>query len=296
MKRKALGKGLRSLIPEAPPRTAVPTPPATQPARDGLKQIDIDRISPNREQPRQLFDDQSLEELAQSLKKDGVLQPIVVRPRDDGGFELVAGERRWRAAQIAGLLKIPAVVRDVSDDHLLELALIENLQREELNAIEAAQAFQTLVDELGLSHEEVAQRVGKQRATITNMLRLLNLVPEVQDLVRGGLLGAGHARAIAGLTRRADQIELAQRTVREGLSVRQVESLVAKGKGGPTTPREEKPQDPNVAAAAERLQSALQTRVRIVQRGKGGRLELHFHDQEELERVYQLILKAATRS
>jgi ParB family chromosome partitioning protein len=177
MKRKALGKGLRSLIPEAPPPAAtLPAVPGAETApRDGLRNLDIDRISPNRHQPRQDFDDEALAELAESIKAHGVLQPVVVRPRGDGGFELVAGERRWRAAQIAGVLKLPALVRDVEDDHLLELALIENLQREELNPIETAAAYQTLIVDLTLTQAEVAERVGKQRTSVTNALRLLKL-------------------------------------------------------------------------------------------------------------------------
>jgi ParB family chromosome partitioning protein len=290
MKRKALGKGLRSLIPEPPPK-AVAT---TSSERGGLQQIDLDRISPNRAQPRADFDDATLAELAASMKEQGVLQPVIVRPRDDGGFELIAGERRWRAAQMAGLLKIPAVVRESKDDELLELALVENLQRENLNPIEAASAYQTLIDGLGLTQEEVAARVGKQRSTITNALRLLNLPVQTQDRIRAGELSSGHAKALASLTNPKLQNELATRIVKQGLSVRQAEQLVAKVTRA--TPAKSKAVrvsvDPNVAAAQRKLESALGTKVRIVPGRKGGRLELHYFSDEELERIYQLILDA----
>jgi len=295
MKRKALGKGLSSLIPEAPKRRPAKDTSPAQPVTDGLQQLDIDKIWPNRAQPREQFDQERLDELAQSMKAQGVLQPVIVRPADGGTFELIAGERRWRAAQIAGLLKIPAVIREVTDDRLLELALIENLQREELNPIEEANAYQTLINDLGLSQQEAAERVGKQRATVANALRLLNLPPEVHALIQGGQLTAGHAKALASLTDSRVQIELAQRIVKEGLSVRAVEHLVRQPE------RTRKPRatsteqrDPNVVAAEETLQSAIGTKVRITQGRTGtGRLELHFYSAEELDRLYDLVLKAA---
>jgi ParB family chromosome partitioning protein len=295
MKRKALGKGLRSLIPEAPTRRATEQRgPSAHTAGSGLVDLDIDRIVPNLRQPRQGFDEQALEDLAQSLKRDGVLQPVIVRKSNDG-FELIAGERRWRAAQRAGLLKIPAIVRDVADDRVLELALVENLQREELNPLEEAHAYQTLLDELGLTQLEIANRVGKQRATVANALRILNLPPEAQQMVRDGQLTAGHAKALAALANTQAQIDLAKRIVSDGLSVRQVEALVARG-GAPRTARSvrrEVTRDPNVVAAEESLQKAVGTKVRIQQGRKGGRIELHFYSDEEMERVYQLILDAA---
>ena len=242
-----------------------------------------------------MFDQEKLEELAQSLKTQGVLQPVIVRPAEGGTFELIAGERRWRAAQIAGLLRIPAVIREVTDDKLLELALIENLQREELNPIEEATAYQSLINDLGLSQQETADRVGKQRATVANALRLLNLPVEVQALVQSSQLSAGHAKCLAGLTDTRAQIELAKRIVDEGLSVRAVEQLVrrpeASGKKRATTTDQ---RDPNVVAAEETLQSAIGTKVRIVQGRTGaGRLELHFYSAEELDRIYDIVLKSA---
>ena len=295
MKRKALGKGLSSLIPEAPKRKPAQQTSPAQPVTDGLQQLDIDKIWPNRAQPRELFDQEKLDELAQSLKTQGVLQPVIVRPAEGGTFELIAGERRWRAAQIAGLLRIPAVIREVTDDKLLELALIENLQREELNPIEEATAYQSLINDLGLSQQETADRVGKQRATVANALRLLNLPVEVQALVQSSQLSAGHAKCLAGLTDTRAQIELAKRIVDEGLSVRAVEQLVrrpeASGKKRATTTDQ---RDPNVVAEEETLQSEMGTKVRIVQGRTGaGRLELHFYSAEELDRIYDIVLKSA---
>ncbi len=296
MKRKALGKGLSSLIPSSPP--AEPRKPA--PSRTGVLEIDVDLIRPNPQQPRQAFEPEALEALATSLREHGFLQPVTVRPAGGDGYELVAGERRWRAAQRAGLPKVPAVVRDVPDDRLLEFALIENLQREGLNPIEEAEGYRRLVDELGLSQQEAAERVGKQRATVANMLRLLTLPRAVQDRVRGGELGMGHARALAGLSRPKDQVELAERIVANGLSVRQAEAAVARlatrdASAGERT-RAASKRDPNVVAAEERLQAAVGTRVRIVQGKNGaGRLELHFFSDEELQRVYDLVLGGTRR-
>ena len=220
-----------------------------------------------------------------------------MRPVEGGTFELIAGERRWRAAQIAGLLKIPAVIREVADDRLLELALVENLQREELNPIEEATAYQSLINDLGLSQQQAAERVGKQRATVANALRLLNLPVEVQSMVQSGKLTAGHAKSLAGLTDTRAQIDLAKRIVDEGLSVRAVEQLVRRPESsGTKRAAAAVVRDPNVVAAEETLQSALGTKVRIAQGRTGsGRLELHFYSAEELDRVYDLVLKAARR-
>jgi len=259
MKRKALGKGLRSLIPEAPSRsTSRPTDAPARTAESGLAELDVDRIVPNLRQPRQGFDEQTLDELARSLKRDGVLQPVIVRQSEDG-YELIAGERRWRAAQRAGLLKIPAIIREVADERVLELALVENLQREELNPLEEAHAYQMLLDELGLTQQEVADR-----------------------------------EALAALANAESQIDLARRIVNDGLSVRQVEALVARGAAPRTarSVRREVTRDPNIAAAEESLQAAVGTKVRIHQTRKGGRIEIHFYSNEEMERVYQLILDA----
>lgn len=306
MKRKALGKGLRSLIPQTPPRTSANRQPEVRTdAGESLLQIDIDRISPNRNQPRSDFEDQQLDELAQSLKAAGVLQPVVVRPRDDGGFELIAGERRWRAAQRAGLLKIPAVVRKVEDDRMRELALIENIQRKDLNPIEEARAYEVLLGEMKLSQGEVAKRVGRDRSSIANLLRLLKLPEKIQNCLSAGLLSVGHAKVIMALPDAGTQIRVADEVVARLLSVRETETLVSglmvRGKPHPGTEasgRSRRPggsDDPNVRAAAERLGRALATKVRIVKRGKRGKIEIEFYSDEELERFYGILMTAERR-
>ena len=316
MPRKALGRGLSSLIPQAPARkrtrpqspskTAVtdpvadPIPTESVASKSGPSEIDLDRIRPNRDQPRKDFDETALEELAESLKAQGVIQPVVVRSVEDGKYELIVGERRWRAAQRAGLLKIPALVRDVSDNQLLEIALIENIQREELNPLETALAFQALIDDLGLTQQEVADRVGKQRSTVTNLLRLLNLPTKVQELVRNGQLSLGHAKALASLGSPRLQVDLAAKIASGGISVRQAESIVTRtqsGAGKETIIRPTPQRDPNVVAAEEALQSELSTKVRIQQNEKGrGRIELHFHSDEELQRIYQVVMSRSGKN
>ena len=223
----------------------------------------------------------------------------MVRPAGEGRFELVAGERRWRAAQLAGLLKIPALVREVPDDRLLEFALVENLQREELNAIEEAQAYETLSRDFKLTQQQIAERTGKQKTTIANAMRLLGLPGAVQEKVKSGKLSAGHARALLGLEQPLHQVETADRVIREGLSVRDTERLVGKlakaTPGKPGRPRTTA-RDPNIVAAEESLQRELGTKVRIIQGKSGaGRIELHCFSEEELERVYELIIQAARR-
>jgi len=295
MKRKALGKGLSSLIPASITRAPVEAS-SPVPSRPSELRIEVSKIRPNPRQPRQSFDEAGLDELARSLRTQGVLQPVVVRPLPDGRFELVAGERRWRAAQRAGIHKIPAVVRDVPDENLLELALIENLQREELNAIEEAEAYRILIDDLQLTQNEVAERVGKQRTTVANALRLLNLPDVVKDLVRSRQISMGHARALLALEDPIAIEVLAKRIVADGLSVRDVESRAKRPAGtGPRPGRPTQPVDPNVAAAESALQRVLGTKVRIGGNGKVGRVEIHYHSAEELDRVYQLIVEAGKR-
>jgi ParB family transcriptional regulator, chromosome partitioning protein len=295
MKRKALGKGLSSLIPSSIAR--IPSS-AAGPARSfpAELRLEVSRIRPNPQQPRHSFDEAGLDELARSLRTQGLLQPVVVRPLPDGWFELIAGERRWRAAQRAGIHQIPAVVRDVPDEKLLELALIENLQREELNAIEEAEAYRILVDDLELTQNEVAERVGKQRTTVANALRLLNLPEAVKNMVRGHHISMGHARALLALEDAKAIEALAQRVVEEGLSVRQVEAWAKRPPAAKPRPgRPTKPVDPNVAAAETALQRILGTRVRIAGNGAVGRVEIHYHNADELDRVYQLIVDAGKK-
>lgn len=295
MKRRALGRGLSSLIPssETRPRELASAVRRVAPPGAALE-IDLDSIQPNRAQPRAGFDESAILSLANSLKNNGVMQPVVVRPLPDGRYELVAGERRWRAAQRAGLLKIPAVVRDVEEHRLLEHALVENLQREDLNPIEEARAYRILVEEQGLTQQEVADRVGKQRATVANLLRLLSLAPAVQELVRSGQLSMGHARALLALPDPARQEQLGRRAVREGLSVRQVERLASRS-GGKVGAARVRPLDPNVVAAENALQTALGTKVRIAWAGNGGWIQVRFHGGEELDRLYGILMRGAGR-
>lgn len=285
MKRKALGRGLGALLPAA---TGAPAPD------EGFIWLDLDQIVTNPLQPREEFSDEGIEELAQSIQQNGVVQPIVVR-RERLGYQLVAGERRWRAAQKAGLRKLPAIVRKVADDRLLDLALIENIQRQDLNPVEEARAFQRLIDSLNLTQEEVARRLGKKRVSVSNSLRILKLPDEVLDRLRRGALSAGHAKVLAGLATSAEQLKFARQVEKRGLSVRGLENLVARGQGkpAPQTTREAAARtDPNTARAAELLTRALGTRVRIERRGGRGRVVLEFYGEEELQRLYTLLLES----
>ncbi|HEX5217666.1 MAG TPA: ParB/RepB/Spo0J family partition protein [Vicinamibacterales bacterium] len=294
-KRPALGRGLSALIPPAPPAPS-PTPPvAASPAtphvavvRDAGRpqEIDIDLLSPNPDQPRQHIEETKLDELAQSIRSHGVIQPILVRKVDDR-VEIIAGERRWRAAQRAGLLKVPVVYRDVSDTHLLEVALIENIQREDLNPIEEAQAYKRLADEFKMSQEAIASAVGKDRATIANYIRLLRLPAEVRNDLAADTLSMGHARAILGLTDDAAQRRVAREVVSRGLSVRDTEALIRRESAPVLPPPPPRKIDPNTRAAEEQLKLALGTRARIVRKGAGGRIEIEFGTEDELQRLYE---------
>lgn len=287
--RKALGKGISALIP-ARMSPAFPPPGRPEPG-DAVANLPIESIDPNPLQPRSVFQQDRLQELAQSIRTNGVIQPLIVR-RHGERYQLVAGERRWRAAKLAGLADVPAVVREFSDDRLLEVTLIENIQREDLNAIEIAHAFERLQKDLGLTHEEIARRTGKDRTTITNTLRLLRLPDDVQALIADRRLSMGHARAILGLPTPELQREAAEKVTSKGLSVRQAEHLVNRM----TETREPKTADqvdldPNVKAAVQELERLLGTRVRIVEKGdQRGRIEIEYYSQEELQRLYQFII------
>ncbi len=286
--RRALGKGLSALLPARPSTHAHAATVETGPS---FTHIPIDAISPNPLQPRTVFEPEKLAELAQSIRANGIIQPLIVR-RSRDGYELVAGERRWRAARLAGFAEVPVVIQDLADDRLLEMTLIENIQREDLNPIEIAQAFDRMIRELKLSHEQVGQRTGKDRSTVTNMLRLLRLPEEVQILLAERRLSMGHARAILGLPTAELQRQVAEKTVAQGYSVRQVERLVQRM----TEPREPKDteqlaQDPNLKAAIDEMEQVLGTRVRIVERSaRRGRIEIEYYSQEDLERIYQIIV------
>jgi ParB family chromosome partitioning protein len=253
--------------------------------------MDIDLIAPNPRQPRTYIEEHRLEELAQSIRSHGVIQPILVR-QVEGRFEIVAGERRWRAAQRAGLLKVPVIERQVKDEDLLQVALIENIQREDLNPIEEAQAYKRLTEEEGMSQEQVAAAVGKDRATVSNYMRLLKLPAEVRNDLASAALSMGHARALLALTDEAVQRSLAREIVAKGLSVRETEQLARKEAASaaeataPAAPRV----DPNTRAAEEQLRIALGTRVTIVRKGSGGRLQIEFTSEEELQRLYEMLI------
>jgi ParB family chromosome partitioning protein len=269
-------------------------PATAEPAEPADLELDIDLIEPNPEQPRKRFADDVLEELTQSIRSNGVVQPIVVR-RDGGRFQIVAGERRWRAAQRAGLRKIPAVVREISDDKLLELALIENIQRQELNPIEEGQAYRKLIDTLGLTQEAVAERVGKDRTVIATLMRLLRLPADIQKNVQEGRLSAGHARALLTIEHPKHQRALAQSAIDNAWSVRELERAVKRPLTGPTvdTKRVMRSRDPNVKAAETKLMRTLSTNVKILpaKKGTGGKIEIEYYGTDDLDRIYQLLLK-----
>ncbi len=283
MARQSLGRGLSALLGDD--REAAPAG----------SEIDIDLIRPNPEQPRTRFAAGALEELAQSIAANGVVQPIVVR-RSGTGYEIVAGERRWRAAQLAGLRKIPAAIKEVSDDKLLELALIENIQREELNPIEEAGAYRKLIDTVGLTQEEVANRVGKERTLIATSLRLLKLPEDIRKLIEEGKLSAGHGRALLLTDDITVQRRIARSIIEKSLSVREAERAVRNSgqrRRSILKPNSLSTKDPNFAAAETKLRRRLGTGVSIIPnaKGTGGRIEIEYYNQEDLDRIYQTIIE-----
>jgi ParB family transcriptional regulator, chromosome partitioning protein len=281
MTRKALGRGLNALL-----RTVETT-------TTGLEHVAIDQIDPNPFQPRRSFPADKLKELADSIRASGVVQPVLLR-RSNGRYQLIAGERRWRAARLVGLAAIPAVVRDIGDRDALELALTENLLREDLNPIEAAHGYETLQQKHGMSHEEIAARLGLDRSTVTNTLRLLRLAPEVQEMITQGEISSGHARALLGLDSRPAQDQLARMIVKQGLSVRQVENLVAMrglSRRKKPAPAESPKLDANVRAAVLEMERTLGTRVRIQGNEKQGKIEISYFSAEDLNRLYEWIVR-----
>jgi ParB family transcriptional regulator, chromosome partitioning protein len=293
--RKALGRGLSALLPPRAVATAVEQAPEPVSTGPQIASIPIATIQPNPLQPRSIFDATRLEELANSIEKHGIIQPILVR-RQGSSYELIAGERRLRAAKLAGLVEVPAIIQDYADERILEIALIENIQREDLNPMETAQALERLHTEMNLSHEEIASRTGKDRTTITNMIRLLRLPREVQLLVAERRLSMGHARAILGLVNTELQTQVAEKAAAQGFSVRQVERLVKKV-NEPRVPAEDALQDPNIKAAVGSLEAALGTRVRIVEKSdQRGRIEIEYYSQEELQRIYEWIISTGSET
>jgi ParB family chromosome partitioning protein len=295
--RKALGRGLSALLPQRPAHGAGQSGAAVTPALAAPEHpasLPIDSIQPNPLQPRTIFQADRLEELAASIRANGIIQPLIVRKTAEG-YQIVAGERRWRAAKLAAMLEVPVLVSEVADSQLLELALIENIQREDLNPIETAHAYDRLNRELGLSHEEIGRRTGKDRSSIANTVRLLKLPQEVQALLAGQRLSMGHARAILGLSSAELQIQVAEKAAAQGLSVRQVETLVQELSSHREKPssstRDLKSTDPNVKAAVDELERVLGTRVRIVELSQQrGRIEIEYYSQAELDRLFQHIV------
>lgn len=276
MSRQALGKGLRSLIPQAEFSD-----------KNNILQIKLDEIIANPFQPRKEFDPEKLEQLATSIKQHGVLEPIIVRRVQDRSYQIVVGERRWRASLLAGLTTIPAMISDFDDKQMTEVALIENLQREDLNAIEEAEGYQLLIEEFEMTQEEVAESVGKKRSSVTNTLRLLNLDPEVRQLVAQGKLSRGHAKVLLGVEKIRERQALAIRIIKEELSVRQLEKIIQ------TRPKLSKAtvtnQDPDLQSLQEELQRVLGTKVRLDYRQGKGKIEIEYYSDEELERILEFM-------
>lgn len=282
MTRRALGRGLSALLSDKPGTTS-----------EEMIEIDLDLIEPNNFQPRTNFDEARLEELAQSIKANGIIQPLLVRRLPDGKYQLVAGERRWRASQRAGLQRVPCVVKEIPEDKMLELALIENIQRQELNAIEEAHAYKRLIESLGLTQEMVAQRVGRDRTFITNYLRLLRLPDDIQRLVEAEHLSMGHARALLGVDEPDIQRKLAKEIIEKGLSVRHTERTIKRiVEGAAVTGSAPVREDPNLKAAEDKLRRKLSSKVQIIvnQKGSGGKIEIEFFDDNDLNRIYEVIM------
>ncbi|MBS1152296.1 MAG: parB [Myxococcaceae bacterium] len=282
--RRSLGKGLSDLM-------RLTRDPNAEPPRSGVAKIDIELIRPDDAQPRRKFDETTLDELAQSIRNQGLLQPLLVR-RDGKGYRLIAGERRWRAAQRAGLSEVAVLVRDANDAEAFELALVENLQREDLSPLEEAEGYRRLLEDRKWTQEQVAERVGKERSTVANALRLLALPAEVKQLLEAGELDMGHARALLGLARGPEMVILARVVVAEKLSVRETEARVKAGRPGAKVAKVAPKQSPEARRLVEDLQRRLGTKVRLSEKGGGkGTLEVDFFSYEDLDRIVGLIRK-----
>ncbi|MDO4176669.1 MAG: ParB/RepB/Spo0J family partition protein [Bacillota bacterium] len=303
-KNKGLGKGLDALFGDAEV-APVEKKPATKtkakakkqeeepsPAEGGVLYVDINNIKPNTAQPRKTFDDEKLEELASSIERHGLIQPIVLRASGKG-YEIVAGERRWRAARLVGLKEVPCIVKELTDEENMLLAIIENMQREDLNPIEEAEGLKKMIDTYGLTQEQVSYSVGKSRPYITNSLRLLKLPGKVQELTAEGKLSMGHARALAAIKDQKKQIELATRTVEEGLSVRQIENLSKESKTPAKKPAKKVSKSADEKRVEEDLKNALGTRVNLNRKGKKGKIEIEFYSSDELERLIEMLKSLA---
>ena len=274
--RKALGRGLEALI------------PALEKESEKVVSLEIEAISENRYQPRVSFDEAKLEELANSLREKGVIQPVIVRVKEEG-YELIAGERRLQAAKIAGMKTVPAIVRSVNDREMLEISLVENIQRDDLNSLEEAAAYRQLIDEFGLTQEGVAEEVGKDRATVANTIRLLNLSEEVQGEIRKNKISRGHGIVLLGVADRNEQVRFCMEIVRRGLSVRESEVLVTRALTRHRRRTSAARKSPEIAAIEEKLQHFFGTRVYLKNFKKGGRIEIEYYSDEDLNRVLELL-------
>lgn len=280
MQKQALGKGLGALIPDL---SALDD---KEKRALGINEIELDKIVPNEYQPRKVFNDEKMKELAASIKEQGVIQPVIVH-RAGSGYQLIAGERRWRASRLAGLKTIPALVKEATKRELLEMALIENIQREDLNPLEAAEAYKRLQDEFKLTQEDLAKRVGKERSTVTNFLRLLGLPKEIKQELATGALSMGHAKALLSLERVRDQMKATVMIVKKGLSVREAEALATRLKN---PPKEKKVRlSHELKSVEEKLKKALGTKVSITAKSKGGRIVIEYYSAEELDRIIDMI-------
>jgi ParB family chromosome partitioning protein len=279
----ALGKGLSALIPDKEK--------VLEKKKTGeILELDIKTITPNEYQPRREFNDATLTELVTSIKEKGIIQPIIVRKTAENSYRLIAGERRWRAAQMAGLSTIPAIVKDVAPGEALELALIENIHREDLTPLETAEAFQRLINEFNMTHDELSRKVGKDRATITNYLRILKLPPDIKKWIADGSLTMGHAKALLQIENQRVQIQVAKKIVNSGLSVREAEALCKKS---PTIsrPKRDTRKDPHIASLEEKLMHSLGTKVRVIHKSnKQGRIEIEYYSLEELDRLLDILI------
>ena len=289
--RRGLGRGLGSLIPTGPrPGEEPDAADGREPGAAYFTEIPVGAISPNPRQPREVFDEEAMTELAASVTEVGLLQPIVVRPIGEERFELIMGERRWRAAKQAGLVAIPAIVRQTGDDAMLRDALLENLHRAQLNPLEEAAAYQQMLDDFGCTHEELAGRIGRSRPQISNTIRLLKLSPAVQRRVAAGILSAGHARALLAIEDADRQDRLAGRVVAEGISVRGLEELIAVGEATPRAAvRRKRPTAPALSDLAARLSDRLDTRVRVDLGKRKGKITVEFASIPDLERIVDLL-------
>lgn len=283
-KNRGLGRGLEALIVD----TEIPAvEPATGPTKDGVAYIDINDIKPNRNQPRKRFDADRLQELADSISEHGVIQPLIVRLADNG-YELVAGERRWRAARLAGLKSVPCLLRELTEEENALVAIIENMQREDLNPVEEAEGLNRMIDNFGLTQEQVSKSVGKSRPYITNSLRLLKLPAEIKEMLSQGSLSAGHGRALLAVPQEKEQLTIAHKIVNEGLSVRLVEAMVQKTQGTKAPAHKHAERDANMLQLERDLKEILGTKVKINMAGKKGKIEIEYYSREELERLIEL--------